>query len=308
MKEIQLTADNFAILEIIRKIKKLKKFSEKDLLSLLTAGKLREYQAKEIVIKEGSSDCWLYLLISGHLTIKKKDQTIGTLRRCGDMFGEMGIIDGSPRSASIEAHSKSVLIGFDASVIFQNLKSGQVNFGYLIYRVFAEILAVRLRETTELNVALSQENELFKEQLRSLRSHSSRTPLNTQLKLEHLAQKKVLIVDSIESTRKILRSLLRELKFKDIIESVDGENALKALKNQKIDIIIADFDLQKMSGLDLLKKIRGIPALATIPCILIINESDKENTKLIIKENKYQYLVKPYTANMLYEKFSKVLT
>ncbi|MCK5616956.1 cyclic nucleotide-binding domain-containing protein, partial [Candidatus Pacearchaeota archaeon] len=165
MREIQLTSDNQAILKLIGKINKFDKFSKQDLYTFLNAGRLREYEANEIIIKEGSSDCWLYLLISGSLTIIKGGQTIGSLRRCGDMFGEMGIIDGSPRSASIIAHSKSVLIGFDASVIDQKLEESNINFCYIIYRVFSEILAVRLRETTEQNVRLMKENKIFKEQL-----------------------------------------------------------------------------------------------------------------------------------------------
>ncbi|MCK5194159.1 MAG: response regulator, partial [Desulfobulbaceae bacterium] len=252
-------------------------------------------------------DCWLYLLISGSLTIIKEGQTIGSLRRCGDMFGEMGIIDGSPRSASIIAHSKSALIGFDASIIDQKLQECNISFCHLIYRVFSEILAVRLRETTKQNVTLKKENKIFKEQLTLLRSRDSKKTLSSQLKLEHLSQKKILIVDSIESRRKILRSLLRELKFKDILEVADGENAPESLIRHKINIIIADFNLQKMSGLDLLRKIRSTHTLATTSFVLAINEGDKEKNEMTAEEMN-QCLTKPYNANMLYEKLSSVLS
>jgi len=307
MKEFQLKSDNQAILELIGKIKKFEKFSKQDLHSFVNAGRLREYKANEIIIKEGSSDCWLYLLISGSLTITKEGQTIGSLRRCGDMFGEMGIIDGSPRSASIIAHSKSVLIGFDGSVIDQKLQECNISFCYIIYRVFSEILAVRLRETTGQNVRFMKENKIFKEQLTLLRSRDSKKSLSSQLKLEHLSQKKILIVDSVESRRKILRSLLRELKFKDIIEVDDEKNALKALTGHKITIIIADFNLQEMSGLDLLRKIRSTDTLATISFILTINEADKEKNEMTAEEVK-QCLTIPYNANILYEKLSSVLS
>ena len=268
---------------------------------------MREYEPNEIIIKEGSIDSLLYLLITGHLIITKGGQPIGSLRRCGDMFGEMGIINRSPRSASIVAHSKSVLIGFDAAVIDQKLKECNISFCYIIYRIFSEILSVRLRETTAQNVTLKKENKILKEQLTLLRSRDSKKSLGSQLRLEHLSQKKILIVDGTESTRKILRSLLRELKFKDIIEVVDGENALKVLTSHKIYIIIADFNLQKMSGLDLLRRIRSSPTLATTSCILTINESDKEKNEMTAEEVK-QCLVTPYNANMLYEKLSSVLS
>lgn len=307
MREIQLTSDNQTILKLIGKINKFKEFSKQDLDTFLNSGKLREYKTNEIIIKEGNSDCWLYLLITGSLTITKKGQQIGSLRRCGDMFGEMGVIDGSPRSASIIADSKSVLIGFDASVIDQKLKENNISFCYIIYRVFSEILAARMRETTEQNVTLKKENKILKEQLTVFRSRDSKKSLSSQLKLEHLSPKKILIVDSIESTRKLLRSLLRELKFKEIIEVVDEENALNALRTQKINIIIADFNLQKMSGLDLLRKIRSTPALAATSFVLTINEADKEKNEMTAAEAK-QCLVKPYNADMLYEKLSSTLS
>ena len=306
MREIQLAADNQATLELIGKISKFEKFSKQDLYAFMHVGKLCEYKPNEIIIKEGATDCWLYVLISGSLIIAKEGQPIGTLRRCGDMFGEIGVIDGSPRSASIIAHSKSVLIGFDSSVIEQKLKECNIGFCYIIYRVFSEVLASRLRDTTEQNVNLQKENKILKEQLALFRSRDSKKSLSSQLKLEHLSQKKILIVDSAESTRKILRSLLRELKFKDIIEVDDGEKALKALSSHKLDIIIADFNLQKMNGLDFLRKIRSSPSLATTPFILTINETDKEKNEMTAEELR-QCLVKPYNANMIYEKLSSVL-
>lgn len=305
MREFKLSSDNQAILDLITKIKNFEQFTKQDLYSFINAGKLREYKANEIIIKEGNTDCWLYLLIAGHLIVTKGGQPIGSLRRCGDMFGEMGIIDGSPRSASIVAHSKSVLIGFDAAVIDQKLKECNISFCYIIYRIFSEILSVRLRETTEQNVALKKENETYKEQLTLLRSRDSKKPLNSQLQLEHLSKKKILIVDGTESTRKILRSLLRELKFKDIIEVVDGEAALRALMVNEINIIIADFNLQKMNGLDLLRKIRSNRHKETTPFILTINEGDKEKNGVTAEELK-QCLFKPYNANMLYEKLSSI--
>ena len=307
MREFKLSSDNQAILELIGQIKNFEKFTKQDLYSFINAGKLREYKANEIIIKEGSIDSLLYLLITGHLIITKGGQPIGSLRRCGDMFGEMGIINRSPRSASIVAHSKSVLIGFDAAVIDQKLKECNISFCYIIYRIFSEILSVRLRETTAQNVTLKKENKILKEQLTLLRSRDSKKSLGSQLRLEHLSQKKILIVDGTESTRKILRSLLRELKFKDIIEVVDGEAALRALMVHEINIIIADFNLHKISGLDLLRKISSSPTLATISFVLTINEADKEKNEMTAEELK-QCLVKPYNANMLYEKLSRVLS
>ncbi len=309
MKEIQLTADNQTILKLVRKVEKFKEFSEQELQDFLKAGMLREYQANEIIIKEGNTDCWLYFLINGVLTIKKKDHKISTLRRCGDMFGEMGVIDGSPRSASVLAHSKSLLLGFDSSVIEQKFKSNQLNFCYIIYRVFAEVLAVRLRETTELAVKLEKENRILEKKLSLAKSYSAKVPKDSALlHMELLANMKILIVDGVEATRKILRSFLRELKFKEIVQAADGEHALQVLNTDKIDMIIADSNLPEMSGLELLTKIRAIPALKDTPFVLLINKLDIEKVVSAIDEDMSQYLIKPYNANTLYEKISDIVT
>lgn len=308
MKEIQLTTENQTILRLVKKIEKFKEFSEQELYDFLKAGKLREYQADEIIIKEGNNDCWLYFLISGVLTIKKKGYKISTLRRCGDMFGEMGAIDGSPRSASVLAHSKSLLIGFDALVIDQKLKSNQISFCYIIYRIFAEVLAVRLRETTELAVKLEKENRILKKDLSLTKSYLANRPKDSKLHMKLLTDKTILIVDGVEVTRKILRSLLlQEFQFKEIFQAVDGEQALHTLKKHKIDMIIADSDLPKMSGMDLLTKIRAIPALKDTPLILIINKLDMKKVGSHINEDASQYLIKPYNVNTLHEKISNIV-
>lgn len=303
MKEIQITAENQTVIKLIRKIEKFKEFESKELLEFLEAGKLREYQPQEIIIQEGASDCWLYFLISGTLEIRKGDHTISMLRRCGDMFGEMGIIDGSPRSATIMAHSKSLLVGFDAEVIERKLNCRDMNFCYIIYRAFAEVLAVRLRETTEKNVRLHKENQILKSSkpVTQALTQGSKSPQ------EPAKLKTVLIVDGMEATRKILRSLLRELKFKDILEAVDGESALKTLTVQKIDIIIADFNLTKLSGLDFIEKIRALPNMKTTPFIFLLNNAEKKKGQSVLEENLCHCLVKPYTANMLYEKLFEIM-
>lgn len=307
MREIQLTSENASILKLVQKIDKFKGFSEQDIHSFLKAGKLREYQPKEVIIKEGGNDCWLYFLISGELKIQKNGQIIGTLRRCGDMFGEMGIIDGSPRSATILANSKSVLVGFDSAIIEEKLKANEMHFCYIIYRIFAEVLAVRLRETTASNVKFQKDNEILKKNLLSLKTHAPSSSPNQQLQTDSLAQKVILIVDGVEVTRKILRSLLREIRCRDIFEAADGESALKSLKTQEIDLVIADFDLPKMSGLDLLKKMGAIPELQDTPFVLIMNKSDRQKAECGVEGSTHKCLIKPYTTNMLHEKLAEIL-
>ena len=143
-------------------MKGFQSLSDHNLRSLLELARLREYEIGEIVIKEGEYDCWIFFLLSGWLEILKGDNVVGHLRRLGDLFGEMGVVDGSPRSATIRAAAPSVILGVDGSVVDRKLRSQDLAFCYTIYRAFAEVLAVRLRNTTEDNIrlrkALEQKN------------------------------------------------------------------------------------------------------------------------------------------------------
>ena len=159
MRETILDRENAKILDLFKRLNEFDAFSDQELLTFVQLGKIREYEPGETLIKQGEFDCWVYFLISGSLDIEQSGQKISELKRCGDMFGEMGVIDGSPRSATIKASSKSLVLGFDASVIDNQLKTNHIGFCYTLYRIFAEVLAVRLRETTKEIMRLKKENE-----------------------------------------------------------------------------------------------------------------------------------------------------
>jgi len=162
MRELPCNDDKDKVVQLLKKIDRFSAFSDSDLKSLTGMVKLREYKAGEILIKEGEFDCWVYFLIYGLLEIVKdgkviKDRKIvSTLKRNGDLFGEMGVIDGSPRSASIRAIKDSLVIGLDASLIDRKIKTNETVFCYTIYRIFAEVLAARLRIMTEDNIRLKE--------------------------------------------------------------------------------------------------------------------------------------------------------
>ncbi len=101
MKETAYIGDNVKLISQLKKIEQLKDFSDTDLRSFLQLAKLREYEAGEFIIQEGEFDCWIYFLINGKLEIIKKDKIITRLQNPGDLFGEMGVISGSPRSATV---------------------------------------------------------------------------------------------------------------------------------------------------------------------------------------------------------------
>ena len=157
MQEMVLDRENSKILDLFQHLKGFSVFSDQELLSFVKMGRIREYEPGETIINQGEFDCWVYILISGALDIEQGGQIVSALKRCGDMFGEMGVIDGSPRSATIKARSRSLVLGFDASVIDNKLKENHISFCYTLYRLFAEVLAVRLRETTKENIRLKEE-------------------------------------------------------------------------------------------------------------------------------------------------------
>ncbi len=157
MQETSYIKDNQNLLEVLKQIEKLRMFSDQDLRSFLALGKLRKYEAGEDIIKEGEYDCWIYFLISGLVEIIKQDKIVYTLRRGGDLFGEMGIVNGSPRSATIRAAKDTLVLGVDGSLLDRKANDSHATFCYTIYRFFSEVLADRLRITTEENIQLKHQ-------------------------------------------------------------------------------------------------------------------------------------------------------
>ena len=138
--------------EIIRKMRNMPEldiFSEKDLEGLMKLSKIRQYNPGEIILEEGGYDCWIYYLISGKVRVMKDGEEIRVLQRTGDIFGEMGVIDGAARSATVIAVKKTSCLATDTSYIDRLTGDNKIAFGYMLYKLFSEILANRLRLTTE---------------------------------------------------------------------------------------------------------------------------------------------------------------
>ncbi|MCP4714616.1 MAG: cyclic nucleotide-binding domain-containing protein [Deltaproteobacteria bacterium] len=92
-------------------------FENHEALSGSGQAKLVQYQPEEVIIREGEFDNWVYWLVSGIVAVVKHDIEIKNFRRFGDMFGEMGIIEGESRSASIVAREETLCLKVDASII-----------------------------------------------------------------------------------------------------------------------------------------------------------------------------------------------
>lgn len=118
---------------------------------------------------------------------------------------------------------------------------------------------------------------------------------------------KVLIVDDFASMRRIVKNTLKQIGFKNIFEADDGTTALAMLKEQKIDLVLADWNMPKMSGLELLKKVKKDEALKTIPVFLVTAEAQKENVIEAIQAGVSNYIVKPFTPDSMKQKLERTL-
>ena len=157
MRETDYLKENKKALELLKRVEKFKTFSDEELCSFLEVGKLREYEPGETIIKKGERDAWVYFLVSGTVKIVKGEKTFAELCGKGELFGEMGVIDGSPRSASVWAETKAMVLGIDCSKIDDRLKERASIFLYTVFRLFAESLAERLRVTSDEVLALQRE-------------------------------------------------------------------------------------------------------------------------------------------------------
>jgi two-component system, chemotaxis family, chemotaxis protein CheY len=117
---------------------------------------------------------------------------------------------------------------------------------------------------------------------------------------------KILTVDDFSTMRRIIRNMLRQLGYTNIVEAEDGAEALSLLQREKMDFVISDWNMPNMNGLDLLKAIRADENLKPIPVLLVTAEALKENVVEAVKAGVNNYVVKPFTAEKLKEKIDAI--
>ena len=118
---------------------------------------------------------------------------------------------------------------------------------------------------------------------------------------------KVLVVDDFATMRKIEKNILGQLGVKNVDEADDGSTALPKLQANKYDIVLLDWNMPTMTGLELLKAIRSDENLKSIPVIMVTAEALKDNIVAAAQAGVNDYIVKPFTAASLEEKIAKVL-
>lgn len=117
----------------------------------------------------------------------------------------------------------------------------------------------------------------------------------------------ILIVDDYRTMLRIIRSLLRQLEFTNVDEATDGATALRKLREKPYGLVISDWNMQPMTGLELLKAVRADPQLRDIPFIMVTAESRKENVLAAKEAGVDNYIVKPFNAETLRAKIEAVL-
>jgi len=118
---------------------------------------------------------------------------------------------------------------------------------------------------------------------------------------------KILIVDDFATMRKVIRNLLKQGGYENIVEAEDGVMALSELKASKIDFIISDWNMPNMTGLELLKAVRADGDLSKTPFLMVTAEALQDNVVQAVKAGVDNYIVKPFTADVLSEKIAEIL-
>jgi len=117
----------------------------------------------------------------------------------------------------------------------------------------------------------------------------------------------ILIVDDYKTMLRIIRNLLNEVGFKNIDEAIDGVTALDSLRSKKYDLIISDWNMEPMTGLELLKTVRADATLTKLPFIMVTAESKTENVVAAKQAGVNNYIVKPFNAATLRSKLTSVI-
>jgi two-component system chemotaxis response regulator CheY len=116
----------------------------------------------------------------------------------------------------------------------------------------------------------------------------------------------ILVVDDYNTMIRIICNLLKQLGFQDVDNANSGTAALAKLRERRFALVISDWNMQPMSGYELLKEVRADPALSDIPFIMITAESKTENVIAAKRAGVNNYIVKPFNAETLQTKIAAI--
>ncbi len=116
----------------------------------------------------------------------------------------------------------------------------------------------------------------------------------------------VLVVDDYNTMIRIIRNLLKQIGFQDIDDAADGSAALARMREKRYGLVISDWNMEPMTGYELLKEVRADPGLSKTPFIMVTAESKTENVIAAKKAGVNNYIVKPFNAQTLQSKIEAV--
>lgn len=117
---------------------------------------------------------------------------------------------------------------------------------------------------------------------------------------------KILVVDDFSTMRRIVKNLLTDIGFTDIHEADDGRSALAKLQLAKYDLLVTDWNMPEMNGLDLLIAVRSDPRLAELPVLMVTAEAKRDQIVMAAEAGINGYIIKPFNAISLKEKIDKI--
>lgn len=118
---------------------------------------------------------------------------------------------------------------------------------------------------------------------------------------------RILVVDDFDTMIRIIKNILNDLGYNNVITARNGEQACQILAKEKINFIISDWNMPVMNGIELLKKVKGSKEWSHIPFLMVTAEAEKEHIVEAIQAKVDQYIIKPFTPEMLVEKINFAL-
>ncbi len=117
---------------------------------------------------------------------------------------------------------------------------------------------------------------------------------------------RVLVVDDFSTMRRIVKNILRQLGFTNMVEADDGTTAWEVLNKDKIEFIVSDWNMPQMTGIELLRKVRASEEFADIPFLMVTAEAQQENIIEAVQAKVSNYIVKPFTPETMKQKIDKI--
>ncbi len=117
---------------------------------------------------------------------------------------------------------------------------------------------------------------------------------------------KVLVVDDMVTMRRIVKNILKQLGFGNVDEAENGQEALQKLRADTFGFVVSDWNMPVMTGIDLLRAIRGDEKLKAIPVLMVTAEAQQANLIEAVQAGVSNYIVKPFTAETMQEKIGKI--